>query len=78
MEKTNKKVLEILAEHLGTEADDILKEDSFSGDLRMKSVELTDFAQELENLGYAITPDNISDFETVGELLDYLTQEELL
>ena len=72
----NESILELLASHLGLEKEDITESDSFQDDLRMSSIDLTDFAQKLESAGYPVSPENISDFETVEELVEFVNQEE--
>lgn len=74
--KVDDKIVALLADQLGLETDDISKSDSFSHDLHMSSVDLADFAHTLEQSGYSITPDEISKFETVEELVEFLFQED--
>jgi acyl carrier protein len=75
MINTNKKLIELLTAHLGLEPDDITLEDSFTVDLHMNGADLSDFAHTLSDAGYSISPDEISNFETVGELVEFLNQE---
>ncbi len=79
MKKTNsteEKIIEMLSQHLGVDVDDITPDDTFIEDLRMNSVSLSDFGSLLENEGFSITPESISDFNTVGDLIDFLIQED--
>ncbi|OGM05209.1 hypothetical protein A2125_01760 [Candidatus Woesebacteria bacterium GWB1_43_5] len=72
----NQKILSMLANQLGIESDDITTDDSFAQDLHMSSIDLADFAHTLEDTGFAITPEDISKFATVGELTEFLTMDD--
>ena len=74
--KTEEKIIEMLSTHLGVDVEDITPEDTFADDLRMNSVSLSDFGYLLENRGFSITPEEIAEFNTVGELIDYIIQED--
>ncbi|MBI2103777.1 acyl carrier protein [Candidatus Woesebacteria bacterium] len=76
--QATEKILSLLATHLGIETQDIDLTDDLSEDLHMSSVDLADFAHNLEAGGFSITPEEISNFDTVGELVEFLAQEEAI
>ncbi len=75
MSETNdlvKKSLELLSSQIGVEEDDILPEYSFSDDLHMSPVSLTDFIESLSDLGIDTSSLDMADVETVGDFIEYL------
>lgn len=69
------KLLNLLGELIGVEPDDIKPEDSLRDDLHMNSVDLAELADRLskESLGTV----DLSEIETVEELLEELNTEEI-
>ena len=70
------KIISILSEMLGVEAEDISGDDSFNEDLHMGSAEMSDFAHILENNGINIDPEDLSTVETVGELIEMIEDDD--
>ena len=61
-----------LANFLGVDLEDIENSDSFSDDLHMRPSDLTDFLETLSNKLPRISSIDISEIESVGELIDEL------
>ncbi len=71
----SQKVLTLLSNHLGVEAEDITPDDSFVDDLHMSKVDLADFAHTLTDANLEISPEDINNYDTVEDLIDILVQE---
>ena len=72
---STKKIKDLLAKQLGTEAEDIDEDDSLTRDLFMKASDLTDFLESLEGAGFETSTLDLTEVETVGELIDKLADE---
>ncbi len=68
------KIISVLAEQIGVEPEDIADDDSFREDLHMGPHDLTDFAHNLEKVGLETAKIDFSLIETVGELIEELTE----
>ena len=77
IEKKREYIKKLLSEHLGVEEDDIHLDDSFSEDLHMSSSDLTDFINTLNEKGIEIDLSELSSIDTLEELLDKITQEDI-
>lgn len=71
------KIVRHLAEHIGVEPEDINDEDSLSEDLHMNPAEISDFVHSLGEAGFSISSLNLTEIETVGDLLEALGAVEL-
>jgi acyl carrier protein len=69
-------VINLLAEQIGVEAEDINLEDSFSQDLHMSAADLTEFVENLEKQGFKISIDKLGKLNTVEELIELIVSEE--
>ncbi|OGM28427.1 hypothetical protein A2962_04700 [Candidatus Woesebacteria bacterium RIFCSPLOWO2_01_FULL_39_61] len=63
-------IKKLLSEYLGVEPDDIDEEDSLVADLHMKPTDLTDFVEILDTRGLDISKLELTEIETVGELIE--------
>jgi len=73
---TEEKIKIILAEQLGIEKEEIHPEDSLRADFHMTSTDLTELMQRLLDLGFEEEKLNLSQIETVAELIETLKSEE--
>lgn len=71
-----KKIKELLASQIGVEPDDISEEDFFSEDLHMTPADLTDLTHLLEKDGFNVSSLELTELETVGDLIEALTSHE--
>lgn len=62
----------ILANQIGVEPEDIENDDSFSHDLHMSASDLTDFVHNLGKEGFETNSIDLSEIETVEDLIDVL------
>jgi acyl carrier protein len=67
-----KKIINLLALHLGVEPEDINDEDSLREDLHMNPIDLADFTQTLEE-NYDTSKLDLANIETVEDLTDALS-----
>ena len=67
----------LLAEQIGVEPDDIKDEDAFSDELHMSAADLSDFSESLTNSGIDTSKLDLTQIETVGDLLEALSSEEI-
>ena len=70
------KIKTILAEQLGIEKEEIHAEDSLRDDLHMNPTDLTELMQQLLDLGFEEDKLDLSQIETVAELIETLKSEE--
>jgi acyl carrier protein len=70
------KVIKLLAENLGVESDDISLDDSFSEDLHMSPDKLADLVEHLSSSGFETSNLNLTEIETVGDLIELLSSHE--
>lgn len=73
---TELKVKKALAAYLGVESEDISLDDTFKEDLHMQAADLTDFLEQLSELGLPINQVDIVQIKTVGELIESLKSED--
>lgn len=78
LKKFNLRFKKILAEYLGVETEDIDDDDSLVDDLHMGPAEITDFMQTLENAGINIDDVDLSEIETVSDMVDSLVSKEFV
>lgn len=71
-------VKKLLAQHIGVEPDDIDYADSFMEDLHMSATDLADFMETLKREGIETSSLNLSNLETVNDLIESITSEELI
>jgi len=64
------KVKDLLAQYIGVEVDDIDNDDSFISDLHMKPTDITDFIEILAENGIDVSKINLSDIDTVDDLIE--------
>ena len=65
-------IIKLLAEQIGVEPEDIDEEDAFLTDLHMNPPELSDFVHSLTSLDLDVSHLNLTEIETVVELLEAL------
>ncbi len=73
---TEEKIKTILAEQLGIEKEEIHPEDRLRTDFHMNSTDLTELMQRLLELGFDEDKLDLSQIETVTELIETLKSEE--
>jgi acyl carrier protein len=67
------KFAQILVEELQVDKDDIKMEAELANDLGINSIELADLVMQCEDrFGIEINDDDIRNFTTVGDVVDYL------
>ena len=72
------KMKEILAEQLGCDADMITEETSFKDDLGADSLDLLEVIMALEDeYGIEMNTEDLSDLNTVGDVMNYLKESGL-
>lgn len=69
-------VLKLLAHHLGVEPEDIKNDDSLVNDLHMEPTEISDFKETLESEGIDTETLDITEVDTVENLIESLNLEE--
>lgn len=70
-------IIKKLAEHIGVEPEDIDNDDAFLTDLHMNPTELSDFVHSLTSLDLDISRLNLTEIETVSDLLEALGAVEI-
>jgi acyl carrier protein len=72
------KVKEILAAQIGVEPDDIHDEDLLAEDLHMSAYDISDFVHSLENNGFNIKDIDLTNLETVSDIVEVLSSSDLI
>ena len=70
-------IIKLLAERIGVEPEDIDEDDAFLTDLHMNPAELSDFVHSLTSLDLDISRLDLTEIETVADLLEALGVVEL-
>ncbi len=72
------KIITLLAEHIGTDEDELSSEDRFQNDIHMSAPDLADFVEKLRTAGFDTTKLDLMEIESVGDLIEnIISQEEL-
>jgi acyl carrier protein len=77
MQKEPNRIINLLAEHLGVEPDDIQEEYTFTEDLHMNPADLADFVHYLKNSGINTETLDLPNLETVNDLIENIESETL-
>jgi len=75
-EELTVKIKRLLAESLGVESEDISDDDSFSDDLHMSPAQLTDFIELLSGQGLETARIEITELETLQDLIETLSSHQ--
>lgn len=67
-------IKDILSEQLALDSEDIRNEDRLIDDLNMNEEDLTDFTDNLAAAGFDMTEIDFEEVETLGELVDKLSE----
>lgn len=70
-------IIKLLAERIGVEPEDVEEDDAFLTDLHMNPAELSDFVHSLASLDLDISRLDLTEIETVADLLEALGVVEL-
>lgn len=71
----NDQVIKALSDHLGVEPEDINEEDSLEQDLHMRASDFSDFIESLPTKGIEVENIDLTEIETVSDLIDALGGE---
>ena len=71
-------VKEILAAHIGVEPEDIHEEDLLAEDLHMSAYDISDFLTLLGDNGFEIKEIELTNIETVSDIVDALSSTDLI
>ncbi len=66
----NEQVLEVLANHIGVEKDDINEEDHLIHDLHMNPSDISDLLELLEEKGINTSKIDLSEIKSVADLIE--------
>lgn len=72
------KIKKILSVQLGIQPEDIEESDSFSEDLNMTPVDITDFIESLKSNGVELSDTKILNSTTIEEFLDEIASENII
>ncbi len=72
-----KTIKEIIAIQIGVEPDDISEEDSLAEDLHMSAADLSELIENLKSKGIDASEIDFSEVQTIKDLIESLTSEEL-
>jgi acyl carrier protein len=74
----SQKITTLLAEHLGIDEEELNSEDRFQNDIHMSATDLADFIEKLNAAGFDTTKLDLTEIESVGDLIEnIISQEEL-
>lgn len=71
---TKNDLYQLIADQIGTEADDLNESDSLRDDLHMSSVDLAEIIQKIEEAGMGNV--DLTEIDTIEELLEALNIDE--
>lgn len=70
-------IKKLLADYLGVELEDINEDDTLLEDLHMSASDLSEFVETLKSEGADTSSLIIEDIETVSDIIESITSEEL-
>jgi acyl carrier protein len=69
-------VIDIVVEQLGVDREDVTPAKTFVGDLNADSLDLTELVMALEErFGCEISEEKAAQLKTVGDVIEYITQQ---
>ncbi len=74
--KNGVEIKKYLSEYLGIDSDDLANDDYLKEDLHMNSVEISDFLQLLKNKGVDLNLSQITEINTVQDIIDISSENE--
>lgn len=77
-QKLDKKVVELLAEYLGTDANEIKPDDGLESTLHMTPSDIYEFSNLLKDNGLNITDEAVQDVVSVSDLIDAVSSETII
>ena len=70
------KIIAILAEHVGTDGEELDITDMFQDDLHMSATDLADFMEKLNVAGFDTSSLDLMELETVEDLVENIISQE--
>ncbi len=74
--KNGVEIKKYLSEYLGIDSDDLANDDYLKEDLHMNSVEISDFLHLLKNKGVDLNLSQITEINTVQDIIDISSENE--
>ena len=72
----SQKIIVLLAEHIGTDEEELSSEDTFQNDIHMSPTDLADFVEKLNTAGFDTTKLDLTEIESVGDLIENIISQE--
>ena len=70
------KIIALLAEHIGAEEEELSSDDTFQNDIHMSATDLADFAEKLKTAGFDTTKLDLTEIESVGDVIENIISQE--
>ncbi len=70
------KIIALLAEHIGTEEEELSSDDTFQNDIHMSATDLADFVEKLKTAGFDTTKLDLTEIESVGDVIENIISQE--
>jgi len=74
----SQKIITLLAEHVGTDKEELKNTDMFQNDIHMSAKDLADFVEKLTMADFDTSTIDLLELETVGDLVDSIVSQEEL
>ena len=79
IEKTkdiSQKIIALLAEHMGTDEEELKNTDMLQDDINMSPTDLADFVEKLTVAGFDTSKLNLTELESVEDLIENIISQE--
>jgi acyl carrier protein len=73
---TEQKIITLLAEHIGTDEEELSKDDAFQEGLQMSPSDIADFIEKLNQAGLDTSEVDLTQITTVDDLVDKVVSQE--
>jgi acyl carrier protein len=75
---TSEKIITLLAEHIGTDEEEINSTDTLQDKINMSPTDLADFIEKLKTAGFDTSELDLTNLKSVGDLIEgIISQEDL-
>ena len=72
----SQKIITLLAEHIGTDEEELSSSDTFQNDINMSATDLADFVVKLNTAGFDTSKLDLIEIESVGDLIENIISQE--
>lgn len=72
----SQKIITLLAEHIGADEEELSSTDTFQDKINMSVTDLADFVEKLKVAGFDVSKIDLTEIESVGDLIENIISQE--